>query len=897
MTSKNYLITCVCICLVLFTSLSSYAQKEQHILYAKDVKRNTKTTSLITDDQLATKVGVSNNGNVNGEPDLVFTVDIRKPGKFLFHSLAYTDAEGKKIMSKAKTKFESLFMTIQIDDQKKTKRVVYVPWDVPRQELGKFDLTPQSKVKIWLPKGVILEYLQVDTYVPPAIPQAAKDYTPSLVPPVGHPRLFVTEETLPQVKANLQLGENAARWNTVKDLALKPFAITFNESEEVSFNEDLEKAVEAKAFYYLVTKDTNIGKEAIHLTRNYLSLVEFGNLLDITRETGRTIHIASEVFDWCNDLLTKEDKKLFHKHLLRLAQDMEIGWPPFLQSIINGHGNEAQVCRDLLSMSIALYDEDPTLYQYCAYMILEELVPMRKFEYQSPRHNQGINYGVYRFNWDLHAAWIFKRMLNQEVFDPNIKNMGEYWLYSRTPDGQMLRDGDQSLQGKPDEFFFWQINPTSFFMNYSYSQNPYIKHDFERMTNNNTVNPVLFLLLNDPSFKSKEIPQDYPLTKDFGPVLGAMTNRTGWGLDINSNHVVAEIKGGGYQFANHQHPDAGSLQIYHRGLQVADLGLYKFYGTPYDMNFTKRSVSHSMMLSIDPNEKFVNYPANDGGARMNRKFPTTPEQTMSEPEFKSGIILSSAFGPDKIKPVFNYFAMDLTSAYSEKIKSYVRDYIFINNESEDAPAMIILKDQMVTADPEFKKYWQINTLKQPKTKDGSIILQNTRNQNTSNTFVNFVYPNQDDLEIQILSGTETFNIFGYQVTPPLDDQAEAYGHRILVSPKQANASDNFLSVFYITNEGVTPASVSHTKVGQFDRIDVNNKTIFLRDGHDYNRANLTFELNIKEAREVFFAGLADGEWILSNEIGKVIKNYNVSKKKNTIIENLPKGKYTLSLKK
>ena len=32
---------------------------------------------------------------------------------------------------------------------------------------------------------------------------------------------------------------------------------------------------------------------------------------------------------------------------------------------------------------------------------------MRRFEYQSPRHNQGVSYGPYRFGWDMHAAWLF----------------------------------------------------------------------------------------------------------------------------------------------------------------------------------------------------------------------------------------------------------------------------------------------------------------------------------------------------------------------------------------------------------------------------------------------------------------------------------------------------------
>ena len=103
--------------------------------------------------------------------------------------------------------------------------------------------------------------------------------------------------------------------------------------------------------------------------------------------------------------------------------------------------------------------------------------------------------------------------------------------------------------------------------------------------------PILVLLLNDPDVKAAENFDSLPLTIDFGPVLGSMVARTGWNMGQGVSDVVVEMKGGGYHFGNHQHADAGSFQIYYRGLQAADLGQYHFYGTPYDFNFCKRSIS------------------------------------------------------------------------------------------------------------------------------------------------------------------------------------------------------------------------------------------------------------------------------------------------------------------
>ena len=428
---------------------------------------------------------------------------------------------------------------------------------------------------------------------------------------------------------------------------------------------------------------------------DYLSHVEFGNILDITREIGRAIYTGSLVYDWCYDLLTDAEKVSLRKHMIRLADDMEIGWPPFLQRVVNGHGNEAQVCRDLLSMSIAIYNEDPLPYQYCSYAILEELVPMRRFEYQSPRHNQGVNYGSYRFQWDLHAAWLFRRMTGTPVFDDNIRHVSKFWLYMRTPDGQMLRDGDQFSAGRPGEFYYWRADLMSF-LSYTYGADRILKREFERYGGKIDSHP-LFLLLNDPELRPVENLETLSLTMDFGPILGSMVARTGWDMGLNSSDVVAEIKGGGYHFGNHQHSDAGSIQLYYRGFQFGDLGVYKFYGTPYDYNFNKRSISHSMMLVVNPKEKFLDTESNDGGTRFNQRFPVSPEEVRSDPAFNNGKVRSADRGPWGAKPIFSYFSVDLTGAYSAKVGDYTRSFCFLNMEREDIPAVIILRDDITSS--------------------------------------------------------------------------------------------------------------------------------------------------------------------------------------------------------
>ena len=835
------------------------------------------------------KAGVTTNvGSPETQPDLVFEAKVPRAGRYWIRTHAAADAKGAEAMRRAAAKTASLRLMISVGGSRPTKRVVFVPWSQPEscaQATGKFDFTGEKQeIRVWLPEGIRLDYLQIVPYAPPRVPPAAAAYQPTVVPPASRPRIWVNEQSLPQVRANLDKGENAPLWAQVKRRAAKPFEFKVPPDTELGCNAALESAVVAKAFVHLMTGDRARGREAVTLIRDYLAAVQFDNLLDITREIGRAIYSGALCYDWCYDVMTPEDRQSIRNNLMRLADDMEIGWPPFLQTMVNGHGNEAQVTRDLLSMAIAIYDEDPVPYGYCAYRILEELAPMRKFEYQSPRHNQGVSYGPYRFNWDLHSAWLMRRMTGKPVFDPNIGDVYKFWLYMRLPIGQMLRDGDGFSDGSQVNL---GITPL---LAYAYTGNPIIKGDFQRQ-NGMAGDPISILLLNDPLLAPEPSLASLPLTLDFGSIVGAMVARTGWNLGPNMADVVVEMKGGGYHFGNHQHSDAGSFQIYYRGLQAVDLGQYHFYGTPYDMNFCKRSVSHSMMLAVDPGERFPGTTSNDGGTRFVRSCPATPQQATTDPMFANGQRVSSGFGPSPQRPLFSYFCVDLKSAYSNKIQEYVRTFCFLNLDNEQTPAALIVLDNMTTAKPEFRKYWQVNTLNPPeKTADG-VILRSSALGLSGRVGVRMLRPKADEREVEVLSGAAAYTVFGQPFTPPAPSKPEANGHRVLFSPKTAQASDVFLTVMPMSDDKApelpvalaeTPATFALTLA---DRVVVLSKTGRL--------IQQSFPVDVPAGRnyQLLLAGLAPGNWSIRGHDGKSRFNVRVEAGKNTALVVTPGGSF------
>ncbi|WP_293945881.1 MULTISPECIES: hypothetical protein [unclassified Sphingobacterium] len=874
--------------LVLVSTSASHAQQKEILVDLSRGDLNKKTVVYEKPKGKGERGLVLKTVPVSGYPDRLADIEVAvkvpQAGWYVLESDA-RPRDLERLKQEDETGLLTKVAYFQLGRQRVTKRIVYDKLKGGHQELGKFELlNTTEKLKIWLPANLMLQGLRIRPYVPPVAPLEAVHYQPKITPPQERPRLWVNKESLPVVRARLLSEENGPAWNKVKVSALAPYTFPTNEHQEIFYNEGLEHIIEQKAFYYLMTQDERVGREAVDLVSRYLSVLEFGNVThgDITRELGRAIYTGALVYDWCYPLMDAGVKSQMRKDFKRLVMDMEVGWPPFygLESIINGHGNEAQICRDMLSWSLAVYDEDPEPYKYVAYSVLEQLVPMRKFEYQSPRHNQGVDYGGYRFGWEMHAAWLYYRMLGYPVFDDNIKNMPYYWLYMRTPDGKMLRDGDMfNVKYNSSDDFYWK-NPQTMLLCYAYSGNAMIKAEFLKQ-GGLPDNPVLFLLLNDPKLKADFDRSKLPLTKDFGAVLGSMVARTGWSEEKTSKEVVAEIKGGGYHFGNHQHADAGALQIYHHGIQVGDLGLYLSYGSPYDFNFNKRSAAHSMLLVRDPAEPLLfRTKTNDGGTRFSQRFPRTVAEVLGDSWYHTGEIRASAFGADPIQPAYSYFNVDLTAAYSSKVKSYAKSFLFLNLKRKDVPAAIVLLDELKTNNSEFQPYWQINTLNKPVVNEAGFVLNSQFKNVGGTTYVDMFKPAVVDREVRVYAGDSTAFVFGdlYQVKSPWP---EARGARVLVSPKAKSTQVSYATVFQMAESAEAKLPVNYEEKEDYYLIRIADRVLVIAKPDWYLDKAVEIAVPADQEYEVIVVGLKDGFWNVKNPSKNSSFNINILKGNHT----------------
>ena len=183
---------------------------------------------------------------------------------------------------------------------------------------------------------------------------------PYICPPSEHPRLMVRAGDIDRVKRNMALPEcrfSVSVWQElcekkIECIGATPDFGTYDLSEYLS--------VEAKALRALLTKTESDAREAIEDAMFLLENSEFDKGIMKARWSGHLIFVCAEVYDWCYGYLSSDEKTFIVSKCEEMAEKyFEMGYPPAKQAAISGHGSEAQLLRDLLSLGIAAYDERP----------------------------------------------------------------------------------------------------------------------------------------------------------------------------------------------------------------------------------------------------------------------------------------------------------------------------------------------------------------------------------------------------------------------------------------------------------------------------------------------------------------------------------------------------------
>ena len=660
------------------------------------------------------------------------------------------------------------------------------------------------------------------------LPESAKKLYPAprFLPPAGHPRVLARPEDLETMRKNFKAPENSVSARMLKRSAdaLKSGKLDpkLNRHRYGVYDERIINGIQAKAYLYLLFGKIEDGQAAIKALNEYLDTMDLNMKGDVTRARGEVIFTIALVYDWCYPLLNSAQKKFYIRRGEEIAKDMEIGCPPVKQKgNITGHAGEAQLLRDLLSYGIAIYDEKPTMYLICAGRFFALMEEPRNFFYPSGRHHQGCMYGSYRFQWDLFAGHLFRRMGIDKIYSPAIKEMKKEIFYSRLPDGSFIPDGDHFLpRGRFMSF------PESLLLFYSYLDDPELKAEFynQRGSIYARTSPFNFLIFNNPNLKAVPA-KELPLSCIYSDPIGGLTARSSWGMGKNADAAVVYMQGGGRRFGNHQHADAGSFQIYYKGLLAADPGQYLGYGTPYDWGFTKGSISHNLMLIYDKDEKVNRLAGNDGGQRRAGDLiePENMKILLGE-KFDYGSTPFAAFGPNKIYPLYNYLECDIAPAYSGKAKFYRRSMVYLNDNFANAKGMLLVFDRVTSAKKEFSKHWIMHSFMKPvwNTERKRFEVENTIDNCSGRLEVIPLLPEKFKTTV-----SPSVEFFGRKLPPPIPNAPNGKSSRLEILPDAPAERDVFLVALPFGDAGksleVTP---EYRREGDFYAVTAGDWKVF-----------------------------------------------------------------------
>ncbi|HEX9059845.1 MAG TPA: hypothetical protein VF941_06675, partial [Clostridia bacterium] len=497
------------------------------------------------------------------------------------------------------------------------------------------------------------------------------DAETKLIPPGSHPRLFINSNEITNIKNNLEKNLKVKEKIISNSLSsASPQKVVAGPDLDRDALNDVRNSFEANALLYqlkidpatgksLSTAQEATGRKSINSLLETLSVMDTLNdytYYDDSQSCGRCILGAAFVYDWCYSLLSSSEKNSIIKYCESLASKMEVGYPPKSLGAVEGHSSGSPLMVDLLGFGVASYNEKPDMYNLISNWFLNKVVPARNFWYPSGMQHQGDSYGTTQLENTMLATWVFARMGFNDVIDSSQGKIPYRWIYTRRPDGQLLRDGDSFICDQYRFGEYWKF-PLSLMLVSSYYKDPYIQSEMLRQYEPNTTGePVFEAIFYNPDIPAKSI-KDLPLTRFFGYPMGSMVARTGWdeGLNLGSSNVVAEMKVGVYEFNGHEHLDSGQFQIYYKGSLAIDSGIYNGvngeYGSAHDINYYKRTIAHNSVLVYDPGEVntlFGDKVMNDGGQRWpnDGTLPQTLEDVQSK-DYNVGNVLSYYTGPDE----------------------------------------------------------------------------------------------------------------------------------------------------------------------------------------------------------------------------------------------------------
>ena len=721
-----------------------------------------------------------------------------------------------------------------------------------------------------------------------------------------HPYVFVNEKYIEEL---LELKDNpyySGAFTWISNQAKKALP---NQPTDGYLSSSISRQLEAKAFMYMLGELSE--KDAIELVEYTIEYLEDPKTtqtysINIYKDFGTNgIQVGALVYDWCYDIMSVSQRKALAQNIKNLLYDEVQPCTPANAHTWQEVGGKA-VGQPLIYNSIAalaLYDVYPEIYNAVMPKVLGSMAEAVKIYGEAGALSDGsISYT--RDYYAYHVAVMLQRLgYNFEDFYGNQIKIGYKMLYSRTPFGALVTQGDDGAQRTYVIGQYLNGNETLYdlsILSAMYSD-PYLK--FQYIKENNTSTSLFSLLLMSSEIEP-ELLDGLPLAYETGNPRSEVLARTSWQDGMDSPAVVAYMNMHNRRSGDHDHPTVGDFQLYYKGPLTKAAGIYTGdnWGKEHWRNYLARSISANCVTVYDESEIFTYYDgtkvaeANDGGQKM-----ASLKDELAENLADDNLVAeteASYIGPNENTPAFSYIKGDITKAYSEnKMESYKRAMVFMDTFNEEYPGVMIVFDRVVSKNADFQKKWLLQAAVEPTIAENQITITNTMD-GCNGKLVNYtLYP--ENVNIEKVGGIGTFISDGKEWAQEYSaDMSKSWvgGWRCEVSPKTAATEDIFLNAMYVTDadgNAVDLPMISEDAGAFMGVTALDRMVLFSKNGEKVSTAfDITVRDNGYEDVICLMTDVAAGKWNVSGNGTSVV--VEATEKDCCLVFTAQPGAYTIT---
>lgn len=733
---------------------------------------------------------------------------------------------------------------------------------------------------------------------------------PEQYPTYGeHPRVYVNAETLPELREVFfnPPEDLEILVQRTKEYADYDFNGVFPEIEGKNYTYDGKyfKYMEAKAFMYLMTGEEVYGYEAILCAKNCILTMVYTDQIfkDTYRGASHSIAVITEIYDWCYDLMTEEDKaQIINGSKKYLFDTLEFNYPPSNMGYVSGHGMGGQFLRDYLGFSLAIYDERPDWWDFVGGRFYSQYCLGINYCLEGGYYSQGTScYAPGKLNNIYTSAWLVERATGVFPYVDGLEDIPYFMLSQLQPNGKYFQYGDGATTATGASVNAgWMIMAVGTYNNPAvYAAAKKFSNGFTSLSENEygtKMTPMTALIhLAGCAGSTEQFAENLPLIEYTGSPAGITVARDSWSDDA----AAVYMKVGELYMSNHDHRDSGTFQIYYKGLLAGgNAGQYNVYGTEHWKYYHQATVSNNGLLVFDPDlyeeaqltplldengEPKIDKYGNPMYKVLNpaKAFYTGSQRAVGESS-SFDLLISGLYDFGKVTghaegykqngdAKYAYLAGDITSAYEENTASYVsRSMLSVFTDDPDYPMYVFVYDNVAPTpgDDDVIMRFLLHSVTEPTVSGNRVTVENGDGQ------LNLINVTSDSIETLGGSGNK-YNINGvnlYEDTYEIglstgskqdNDDNGVYWGRTEVSAPVGKDGNRMLNAMYVADKGQTlfleASLIDH---GSVIGTLIEKTAVFFADNSD---GYMTEQISVSTSSEntllnYYFCGLDTGTW-------------------------------------